>query len=240
MKGKFIMLDGLDGSGKGVVVKALKEYLVKKGKKVFDLKEYWQDIHAIPDVEEANDYNIIISYEPTYSWVGKAIREEIIRESNRKYSGLTTAYAFALDREILYRKFLIPCLEKGKIVIQDRGVVTSIVYQPEQLEKISLKDIINIPGNRLALKYAPDLLILTKVDPLVVVERLKQRDKKDSAIFENLIFQRKIALRYESEWLKKLFEGQKTKIVYLDTNSPRTEEDTKNDAIKIYEEFISS
>ena len=182
-------------------------------------------------------YDIIVNAEPTYSYLGIAIRDEIVKDNQRKYSGLTTAHAFALDREILYRKVLIPALEAGKTIIQERGVVSSFVYQPIQLERMNLQDIMNIPGNRLALKYAPSLLVITQVDPQVVIHRLRNRDKQDHAIFEKLVFQGQIANRYESEWLRKLFEGKGTKVVFLDTNYPKTVEDTKRAAIELWEKY---
>jgi len=237
-EGKFLMVDGLDGAGKGVVIDSLKEYFEKKEMKIFDLREYWKEKNEIPEVSEIMDYDVICSAEPTFSMVGKVIREEIVRDNQRKYSGLSTAHAFSLDREILYKKLLIPAKEAGKIILQERGVITSMVYQPIQLERLNLKDIMNLPGNRLALQNAPDVLIITKVEPSVVIKRLRDRGKKDHAIFENLVFQRSVEERYESEWLKKLFENFKSKVVYLDTNPPRTVLDTKENAVKIWQDHI--
>jgi len=236
MQGKFLMVDGLDGAGKGVVIDSLKEYFESKGKKILDLREYWKEHNEIPEAQDMAEYDVICSAEPTFSMVGKVIREEIVRDNKRRYSGLSTAHAFALDREILYRKLLIPAREMGKTIIQERGVITSIVYQPIQLERINLKDIIGLPGNRLALKNRPDILVITKVEPQVVMQRLRERGKKDHAIFENLLFQGKVEMRYESEWLRKLFEGQGAKVVYLDTNPPSTVEETKEKAVRIWED----
>ncbi|MBT4540657.1 deoxynucleoside kinase [Candidatus Woesearchaeota archaeon] len=237
MSGKFIMIDGLDGSGKGTVIDALSDYLEIKGKKVFDLRKHCKEHMDFPEFSELLEYDIIINAEPTYSHLGIAIRDEIVKDNQRKYSGLSTAHAFALDREILYRKVIIPALEAGKTIIQERGVVSSFVYQPIQLERMNLQDIMNIPGNRLALKYAPSLLVLTQVDPQVVIHRLKERTKKDHAIFEKLVFQRQVANRYESDWLKKLFESKGSKVVFLDTNYPKTVEDTKKAAIEMWEKY---
>jgi len=238
MDGKFLMVDGLDGAGKGVVIDALKEYFAAKDMKILDLRDYWKEHNEIPEIDEVAEYDVICSAEPTFSMVGKVLREEIIRDNKRKYSGLSTAHAFSLDREVLYRKLLMPARALGKIIIQERGVITSIVYQPIQLERLNLNDIINLPGNRLALKNAPDLLIITKVEPQVVMNRLASRGKKDHAIFENLLFQRKVEMRYESDWLRKLFEKYRSKVVYLDTNPPRTEEDTRLNAVKIWKEHM--
>ncbi len=239
-EGKFLMVDGLDGAGKGVAIDALKEYFKSKDLKIFDLREYWKEHNDIPELEQVSDYDVICSAEPTFSMVGKVIREEIVRDNNRKYSGLSTAHAFALDREILYKKLIIPARQAGKIILQERGVVTSIVYQPVQMEQIHLKDLINLPGNRLALKNAPDLLVILKAEPVTVINRLKERGKKDHAIFENLLFQRKLEQRYESDWLKKLFMHFKSKVVYLDTNPPLTVMDTKENAVKIWEDNFGS
>jgi dTMP kinase len=238
--GKFLMVDGLDGGGKGVVIDSLKDYFESRGLKIFDLRRYWKEKNEIPELDDVRQYDVICSAEPTFSMVGKVIREEIVRDNNRKYSALTTAHAFSLDREILYKKLLIPARAAGKIILQERGVVTSIVYQPIQQERMSLKDIMNLPGNRLALKNAPDLLIILKVEPAVVIKRLSDRGKKDHAIFENLAFQRSVEERYESDWLRKLFFNFKSKVVYLDTNPPRTVSDTKENAVRIWKEQIGS
>jgi dTMP kinase len=235
MKGKFVMIDGLDGSGKGVIATALREYEEKKGKRVLDLREYWKENPRIPSLEEVKGYDVIISSEPTSAMIGKVIREEIISKDTRKYSGLTTAHAFSIDREILYKKLIVPAIQQGKTIIQERGVITSLVYQPVQLEKITLMDIIRLPGNAFALKHAPTLLLITKIDPDVAMKRLKEREKQDNAIFEEIFFQRKIAARYNSDWLKRIFEKNKTQIAYIDTSSPRTIEDTKNTAIELWE-----
>jgi len=240
MTGKFLMVDGLDGAGKGVVIDALKEHFKKQEMNILDLREYWKENNEIPEISEIEEYDVICSAEPTFSMVGKVIREEIVRDNERKYSALSTAHAFALDREILYKKLLIPAREQGKIILQERGVITSLVYQPIQLERINLKDVMNLPGNRIALKNAPDVLVIMKAEPQTVMHRLKSRGKKDHAIFENLLFQRKVELRYESGWLKSLFENFGSKVVYLDTNAPRTELDTQENAVKIWKEQVEA
>lgn len=237
MKGVFIMVDGLDGSGKGTIVTALKDYLEQQGKSVFDLREFWQLKNDIPTEHMLADYQVIISSEPTHSMIGKVIREEIIQDNGREYSGLSTAHAFSLDREILYKKLIIPALQSGKIIIQERGVVTSLVYQPVQHEKLSLMDLISLPGNKLALKHAPTLLLVTVIDPDISMKRLDGRAKKDNAIFEKIVFQRKIAERYQSDWLKKLFENHGSKVVYLDTSTDDIS-GTCNKAIQLAAEFL--
>jgi len=222
-KNKFIMVDGLDGSGKGKAIEALRELAHSRKLKTFDLKTYWKDYDTIPTLQDIGDAEVIISAEPTYALVGRGIREEIIRDNKREYSAQSTAFAFSLDREILYRRLIIPALKAGKIVIQERGIITSIVYQPVQ-GNISLNEIINLPGNRLALQHAPGLVIIPRLTPKTAMQRLKQREKKDNAIFENLPFQEKIKERFESEWLQTLLKNNGSKVEYIDNEHTSVDE----------------
>jgi len=239
MTKRFVMLDGLDGSGKGVALEGLKEWAVNKGLRVLDLKEFYEDHDYIPEFEEVQDYEVLVSVEPTYAFVGKALRDEIIRKNKRIYTNISSMHAFALDREILYKRLLIPAIKDGKYVFQDRGVVSSIVYQPVQGKRvIPLSQLLRVPGNRVALEHAPGLLIITQVEPEVVMGRLERRSKKDDSVFDTLNFQRKIQERYSSPWLRSLFEGRKCSVVYLDTNPPKTEEDTKKGAVELFEKYL--
>ena len=113
-------------------------------------------------------------------------------------------------------------MEAGKIIFQERGVISSLVYQPVQLEQITLMDLMKLPGNAFAIKHAPSLLLIIDIDSDVAIKRLKERKKQDNAIFEEVLFLRKIASRYKSEWIQKVFEKGGTKIVYIDTNPPAT------------------
>jgi thymidylate kinase len=235
-KGILVIVDGIDGSGKGTIVKALADWAKAKKMKVLDLKEYWLQKHTFPEPEEIKKYDVIVSAEPTFSMVGQAIREEIIKDNSRHYSAFTTAEAFALDREILYRRIIIPALKQGKYIFQERGITTSLIYQPIQKEPISIKKILNLSGNKLALKYRPDLLVITQVEPKIALKRLAERDKKDGTIFEKLPFLEKLNKRFAALWFKKLFERQGAKVVYLMTN--KTIYDTIEEAVQIWENFL--
>ncbi len=232
------MVDGLDGSGKGVIVNALRKWAEEKQLKILALDEYCRENNRLPNPEEITDFDVIISCEMTHCWVGCALREEIVRENNRNYSITSTAHAFSLDREILYKRVIIPALKQGKYVFQERGVISSIVYQPVQ-GNISLTEIMRLPGNKLAIQNAPNLLIISQVAPETVMQRLNQRQKQDKAIFEKINFQRKLEQRYNSQWLKNIFENHGSKVAYLDTNFPKTSEETEKETIKIWNDFLT-
>lgn len=237
-RGILVIVDGIDGSGKGTIVKALADWAKTKGLKVLDLKDYWFKKHTFPEPEEITKFDCLISAEPTFSMVGQAIREEIIKDNNRHYSAWTTAEAFSLDREILYRRVIIPALEQGKIIFQERGVTTSLIYQPIQKEPLSIKKIIKLSGNALAIKYRPDLLIITLVEPTEAIKRLAIRDKKDGTIFEKLTFLEKLNKRFSARWFRQFFEKRGSKLVYLKTD--KTVYDTIEEAIDLWEKFLKN
>ncbi len=237
-KNNFVMVDGLDGSGKGTIVDALQKWAEMKGMKVLDLRSYCRENGTFPEPEEALQYDAIVSAEPTFCLVGKAIRDELVRATDRKYSAMSLALAFALDREILYKRVLIPAIKAGKYVFQERGISSSLVYQPVQ-EHIQLSELIRLAGNKTALQFAPGLFIVATVKPETVIKRLGSRQKKDYSIFDNLEFQRNIDSRFRSDWLRQLFEQHGSKVTYLDTDEPKTADDTQKDAVKAFEEFLA-
>lgn len=223
----FIIVEGIDGSGKGTLIDIWKEYLLKKGKHIFDLREYGKKKKEMPTYEEIKKYDVILSAEPTHAWTGLAIRQEIVRSEN-DYDGLTIAQSYAVDREVLYRRLLCRALKDKKIILQERAFTTSMVYQPLQKKRVALKTILSLPGNRLALKYLPDFLVIAKLPPKEALSRLGKRDhKRDGAIFENLPFITKAQKGFLSPQFKKFFEKRGTKVFYFDTSGSRDKNSAK-------------
>lgn len=237
MKGTFVMVDGPDGSGKSIVIGSLESWARSRGFKILNLNYYYEERRSLPSFDEIYTSDVIVSEEPSPFYIGQALREEMLAQNERKYSSVSLAQAFALDREILYNRIIIPALKAGKFIFQDRGVITSLVYQPVE-SKISLVDLMRLPGNRLALDYAPDLVILTIASPEQIMQRIEKRAKK--SIFENLLFQRKIVERYNSVWLKQMLENMNATVKYINTDSPKTVEDTSRETIQIWNEFLNS
>ncbi len=241
MNYKLILIEGIDGSGKGVISKTLKKLAKEAGLKSFDLTEYIKKNKDFPEYDQIKEYDVVLSSEPTYGWIGQAIREEMIKENGRKYSALAVAQAYSLDRKVLYKRLITKALKDGKIVFNDRSVVSSLAYQPLQAraqgEYLELREIIELPGNKLSIKeFPPSHIIIAKVDPEKVIERLNLRSKKDNCIFEKIEFLKQLQLRYESDWLRGIFEKQGTKIIYLSTNT--TLQDTINRTREVWERII--
>jgi dTMP kinase len=221
-KGIFVMIDGIDGSGKSTIVRAWQEYLEGQGKRVFSIRDFWATHGTHPTPRDAMEYDIILSAEPTYVWIGSAIRQEMIQHGS-SYSAHAVAQAYALDRLVLYKRFLLPMRDAGKIIIQDRGVSTSLCYQPIQGD-ITREAVAQIEGNAFALAHAPDVLFLTHIAPSDALVRLNTRtEKQDNALFEQQAFLDAAHASFHSEPYQELFRVHGSHVVIIDTHTNETQ-----------------
>lgn len=225
-EGRFIVIDAGDGAGKSTAIKAMVDLLASRGRKIFDLVAYTKEHHRLPEIDEPElaEADTLISAEPTYCWVGSAIREEIIKaHADRMHDGNTAALAFSLDRQMLFGRVILPFLraKPGRIVLQDRGVITSLAYQPLQDPALTLDWLASLDGNRLELSRVPDLFLYLNVDAEVAMQRLAGRgEKTDQQIYENLEFQRKLAARYRDPEVLKPYADGGSRIVEIDASQP--------------------
>ncbi len=235
-RGQFIIVDGIDGSGKGTVVDAYAMWAKEKGLRVFDVRAFAKAHQRLPEPSEWQGSSVIVSAEPTHAGIGHVIREEIVKENARHYSGLETAMAFSLDRHILYQKVVLPALAAGILVVQERGVSSSIAYQPLQ-GSVTLRQLLQLEGNAFTLKHRPDLLLIPVCPVAVCLKRLANRSKKDQAIFEKRAFLTKLDARYRSAWFAKLFRSRGSVVGFLDTNDALAE--TQKEAVGYINDFIA-
>jgi len=102
-KGIFIVVEGLDGSGKTTQA----EILAKKLSKTYD---------------------VLLTAEPSRGKIGTFIRQGCLYE-NKRLPTEAEALLFAADRIEHMRTELKPALDDGKLVICDRYVYSSLAYQ---------------------------------------------------------------------------------------------------------------
>ena len=102
MKGKLIVIEGIDGSGKSTCAKNLSEKL--------------------------NSINIktIYTFEPTHSHYGAKLRDGMLSEDLDAEEELSL---FVKDRKEHIEYMIKPALEEGYFVILDRYFYSSIAYQ---------------------------------------------------------------------------------------------------------------
>lgn len=217
METMHIVVEAIDGGGKGVVARGIASYFRSQGREVREIAE------------------------PTSLGLGKFIREELIakHEDGRTYTGRTAAIAYAMDREQLYLESAIPFLRNGKdrVLVQDRSVLSSLVYQPAQDPSVTLEWLLSLEGNKLELANAPNVLVILRVDADVAMQRLAKRtDKHDNSVFERTDLQKIFAERYRDPVLLAPFKERGTHIVEVD--SGQEPEDVIRDAIRAIEPFL--
>lgn len=105
MKGKFITLEGPDGSGKTTVSKIVFEQLIAEG------------------------YKVLLTREPGGIDISEQIRGIILDTKNVTMDARTEALLYAAARRQHLVEKVQPALDEGYIVICDRFVDSSLVYQ---------------------------------------------------------------------------------------------------------------
>jgi dTMP kinase len=102
-KGAFIVIEGLDGSGKTTQAKLLAAKLKKS-------------------------HHALYTAEPSQGKIGKFIRQKILYGDTRPPTSME-ALLFAADRIDHLQTEVLPLTEKGCLVICDRYVYSSLAYQ---------------------------------------------------------------------------------------------------------------
>ena len=246
-KGKFVVVDGLDGVGKGVFLDTFVEEAKKDNKFVFDVHEFWKIFEHHPSltgfpVSHINrKIDLIVTSEPTYIKVGKIIREKLIANNGIEYNPKFIAEAYAKDRMMLYKELILPALEQGIDVFQSRSLSSTIVYQRQSAIDdgldFNVKDILSLSGNKFCYNHPMDYLVIPTIENVEeVMDRLENREKEDNCIFENLEFQLKLKEQYESEDFREIFESKGVKVVYLDAG--KSLEHSKKLAREFYQQYL--
>ena len=155
----FYAIEGIDGAGKTTLLKALKEKCQREG----------------------TDSALLFHAEPTDSSIGSACRK-LLAEGGEDYPPSVAAYLFAADRHgHLYDKDsgVLALIEQGKMVITDRYLYSSIVYQT------CMEDAREGLQQRRQLAYAinrafelPEKVFFLKCPPALALERQEERGRE--------------------------------------------------------------
>jgi len=180
-KGFFVCIEGLDGCGKTTQTRLLVERLRRRG------------------------YDTLRTAEPSKGKIGCFIRKCFLHGEKRG-SSVVEALLFAADRIEHVEKEVLPALEKGRHVISDRYVYSSLAYQGAM--GLDLEWVRRLNKHAIS----PDLAIFIDVEPTTVIKRLKAK----RSVMENLGTQRKVREVY----LKFVGSGDLLKI---DGNRPEKE-----------------
>lgn len=187
---KFIVIEGIDGSGTTTQSELLKEYLLRKGEKA------------------------IVSPEPSEGLIGKFVRsilqnKELINHNNQNFDE-QMAYLFAADRyDHLYneKNGVFKLIKDGYYVISTRYYFSSLAYNGNTDQEWQLVETLNEKFPQ------PDLVIYLDLPVEISLERIRDRSLKEvyenqtklTKVRENYL---KIFANYQGNLLK--IEGTKT------------------------------
>ena len=214
------MVDGLDGSGKSTVTRSWHGMLEARGNTLFDTIAFEKSNGRIATLADIGSATVIISGEPGYAGVGKKIRDLMLRP-NSGFSPREVTEAFADQRLERYEALIVPAIERGFTIIQDRGITSSLAFQPTMSEEITEEFVASLPGNALALEHRPDYVVICEVPAAVAAARLGGRtEKQDEALFEKQEYLERIAMRYRADSWKKYLLDRGTKFITFDADQP--------------------
>ena len=170
MKGLFIVMEGPDGSGKTKQINLLEQYLKEAG------------------------YECLITREPGGTVIGEEVRELILNPEYKEMSPVTEMLLYAASRAQLVHEVIGPALEAGRIVISDRFVDSSIVYQGIARNLgISTVAAVNAPGIGI---YRPDGIFFIDLSEAEGIRRKKNQKKLDRMEQESIDFHHLVSEGY--------------------------------------------
>jgi len=149
----FITLDGGDGCGKSTQIRRLAEKLQSQG------------------------HEVVCCRDPGSTPLGDAVRTLLLNRHELSIADLTEALLFMAARSQLLHEVIRPALKTNKIVLADRFLISTLVYQcyaggisEEILEPISAA----VVG-----ETTPDLGIILDIPYEITVQRVKERSAPD-------------------------------------------------------------
>ena len=168
MKGKFIVIEGIDGCGKTTQIDQISKWLPTSGL----MKK---------------DSQLITTREPGGSLLGKKLRSLILdNNKNNKPTSLAELLLYSADRAEHVSKIISPALKKENWVISDRFSDSTLAYQGYG-RNINLETIKNIESI-VCQGESPDLTIFLEISPEESILRRKHEipDRMESEGIEFL------------------------------------------------------
>jgi dTMP kinase len=190
-RGKFIVLDGVDGCGKGTQAELLAAYIFNKSK----------------------DNHPWLTREPYRSRYYQEIRRLLKSGVDPKANALRLARLFVADRRI-HARIILRNLQEGHPVVSDRYKYSTLAYQ--QAQGISLQKLIAMHRGILV----PDLTIILDVPIRIALRRIK-KDIKSGKRYKEVFEQKEFQEQLRKNMLALPRKLPKEKIVIINGNQSK-------------------
>ena len=197
MKGKFIVFEGIDGSGKTTQINLLSKWLV--------------GTNLIPENNQ-----LVITREPGGTELGKSIRSLLLDTSRENPpDSITELLLYAADRSQHVNEIIRTTLNKGDWVISDRFCGSTLAYQGygRKLDIQLIKDLETIATQGIY----PDITFLLDIPVEESIKRRKYRNadriEKEGIEFLSNVSLGFRALSEDNKWKKISAINSKEKII---------------------------
>jgi dTMP kinase len=211
-KGLYIVLEGIDGSGKTTQAQRIAAYFKAKGDKV------------------------ILTREPRKKGIVGDLIQQVLH-GDIPFPPKALQYLFSTDRVLHHELVIYPALKKGKAVISDRSFWSAVVYgildKKENYDMRSVDQLL-VSQSILSMYHqfiVPDITFYLKIPFEESLKRVKKKHKTDKKeIYEDKNKLEKVIRGYE--WL---FEEFKDEITTVDGTG--SVDEVTNRLIKAIEDY---
>lgn len=158
-RGKFIVIDGMDGSGKGTQIKRIQEAVPKE--------------------------HFVFTREPGGTPKAEEIREMLLRQDGPVSNPLCDFFLFWASRASHVEDLVAPSLAAGLHVLTDRYDSSTFAFQMYGEGRIeSLKNLFFTIRSTLPPQYIPDAYIILDLPPEVAFERRRADAGQEKTRFD--------------------------------------------------------
>jgi dTMP kinase len=164
MRGRFIVVEGIDGSGKSTMAARLARELARRGRRVVRTRE------------------------PGGTPLGEEIRKVLLDAKNSEMVAMTELFLYMASRAQLVDQVIRPALAHGAVVLCDRYYYSTAAYQGAA-GRVGVGTVIDV-AEKIARFEKPDLVALLDVAPATA--RKREGDRNDRVEKKGLAYQNRV------------------------------------------------
>ena len=164
MRGRFIVVEGIDGSGKSTMAARVSAELARRGRRVLRTRE------------------------PGGTPLGEKIRGLLLDAGNSEMVPLTELFLYMASRAQLVDEVIRPALLGGTDVVCDRYYYSTAAYQGAA-GRVGMKTVLDL-AEKIARFEKPDLVALLDLPPAVA--RRRAGDRRDRVESKGLAYQTRV------------------------------------------------
>ena len=164
MRGRFIVVEGIDGSGKSTLAARLAEDLARRGRRVLRTRE------------------------PGGTDISERIREILLDADHAEMTPFTEFFLYMASRAQLVEQVIRPALRRGTDVVCDRYYYSTAAYQGAA-GRIGVRTVLDV-AEKVARFERPDVVALLDLPPAAA--RARRTGARDRVERKGLAYQQRV------------------------------------------------